>query len=189
MNKLWQVWYGTLSKEQVDHLVAIGERASLGNPGLGFGGESKNNDVRKTEISWIPKNTPDGDHAELVLRHYAMEANKNAFGFNVDDLSDMQYTKYSADSGGKYDWHIDTFWANPTAYDRKISVIVQLSDGGDYEGGDFQIDPQYENPDPKLLRQKGTVIVFPSFLPHRVTKLTSGNRISLVSWLQGPKFR
>ena len=38
------------------------------------------------------------------------------------------------------------------------------------------------------LRQKGTVIVFPSFLQHRVTEVTEGQRYALVGWREGKQW-
>ena len=38
------------------------------------------------------------------------------------------------------------------------------------------------------LRQKGTVIVFPSFLQHRVTEITEGQRHALVGWREGKQW-
>ena len=35
----------------------------------------------------------------------------------------------------------------------------------------------------------GTAIVFPSFINHKVEKITSGSRASLAIWMNGPKFR
>jgi PKHD-type hydroxylase len=74
-------------------------------------------------------------------------------------------------------------------HDRKLSLIIQLTDPSEYEGGDFQFDSDIPQPDPAEIKQRGTVIVFPSFLRHRVTPVTSGVRRSLVSWVEGPKFR
>jgi len=70
---------------------------------------------------------------------------------------------------------------------RKLSVTVQLSDEDSYEGGDlqFMINNRIEN----APRKKGTVIVFPSFILHRVTEVTKGKRNSIVGWLSGPPFR
>jgi PKHD-type hydroxylase len=73
-------------------------------------------------------------------------------------------------------------------------VTVQLSQEGDYEGGDFELEEVQKAPDRagqriKALteaRQRGTVLVFPSFLYHRVTPVTSGMRRSLVAWYLGP---
>jgi PKHD-type hydroxylase len=39
------------------------------------------------------------------------------------------------------------------------------------------------------IREKGSVIVFPSFIWHRVTPVTAGTRYSLVNWNLGFPFR
>lgn len=189
MNKLWQYWSETLGNDVIDNLIQIGETYPLSTAALGFNGETKNNTHRSSEIRWIPISFNQNQFVKEILWHYASEANKNAFGFHIDSILDVQYTTYRADQEGKYDWHIDTFWANPTSYDRKISVVVQLTDPVEYEGGDFQLDPQYEQPSAELIKKKGSIIVFPSFIAHRVTPVTAGVRRSLVTWVQGPKFK
>ena len=52
------------------------------------------------------------------------------------------------------------------------------------EGGDFEMDEEDEIP----RFEEGSIIVFPSFLKHRVTPVTKGVRYSLVSWFVGPPF-
>lgn len=145
--------------------------------------------TRRSEVRWLP------DWEEKVvpivnaIMWHARRANREFFGFDISYLQDIQYTTYKSDNEGKYDWHHDTFWAGPNSFDRKISFVCQLSDPSEYEGGEFQIDPQYEPVDQNLVKKKGTVIIFPSFIRHRVTPVTSGVRKSLVSWVEGPKFR
>jgi PKHD-type hydroxylase len=70
-----------------------------------------------------------------------------------------------------------------------MSIVIQLTDPSEYEGGDFEIDSQYPQLPKEEIREKGSVLVFPSFIPHRVTPVTKGVRRSLVSWIEGPKFR
>lgn len=187
MNQIWQYWHAAVGDIDIKNIIDTGEQYPIANPGLGFDGSTSNDQYRKSEIRWINPN--EAPFIRSLLWFYAREANRNAFGFDVDYLPDIQYTKYNATDGGKYDWHCDTFWANPSAYDRKISIVIQLSDPSEYEGGDFLIDPQYPQLDPQLIRAKGTVLVFPSFINHCVTPVTKGERRSLVSWIQGPKFR
>ena len=74
-------------------------------------------------------------------------------------------------------------------HDRKLSVTIQLSDSNDYEGGDFVFDQEYQSPDPKALRKKGTILVFPSPIRHAVKPVTKGTRKSLVAWVEGPKWK
>lgn len=189
MNQLWQYWPAKLTESIVADFIKIGDQYPVANAGLGFDGSTQNNDYRSSEIRWIAPNDYSNKFMVDTLWYFANEANRNAFGFDINYLPDIQYTKYEAESNGKYDWHHDTFWGNSSMYDRKLSIIVQLSDPSEYEGGDFQLDPQYPQMDSKQIKTKGTVIVFPSFINHRVTPITKGVRRSLVSWVQGPKFR
>ena len=189
MNQLWQFWHASLSNDQVKSIIDIGDQYPTAVAGLGFDGSTVNEGARSSEIRWINPNHTGSKFVVDTLWYYAIEANRNAFGFDINYLPDIQYTKYTAEKNGKYDWHCDTFWANPTAYDRKLSIVIQLSDPADYEGGDFEIDSQYPQLPADQIKAKGTVMVFPSFLNHRVTPVTKGERRSLVSWIQGPKFR
>lgn len=188
MNQFWQYWHAQLSSDQINSIINIGEQYPIANAGLGFNGVVDNNNFRNSEIRWINPNDFNSKFVVDLLWYFGKEANRNAFGFDIDYLPDIQYTKYTAEGNGKYDWHCDTFWANPTTYDRKLSIVIQLTDPSEYEGGDFELDPMYPS-FPSTLRDKGSVIVFPSFLNHRVTPVTKGVRRSLVSWIQGPKFR
>lgn len=189
MNQLWQYWHAHLEDAMIDDIIRVGEQYPVANAGLGFDGSTINDEYRSSEIRWIDPHHWSNRFLTDMLWYFAKEANRNAFGFDIDYLPDIQYTKYSAAEDGKYDWHCDTFWANPTTYDRKISIVIQLTDPSEYEGGDFQLDPQYAQMPAEIIRAKGTVLVFPSFLNHRVTPVTRGVRRSLVSWIQGPKFR
>jgi len=65
-----------------------------------------------------------------------------------------------------------------------------LSEPNDYKGGNFEIwNGDFSKQDKINIKKKGTVIVFPSFLEHRVTPVTKGKRMSLIGWIQGAKFR
>ena len=80
-----------------------------------------------------------------------------------------------------YNWHIDIVAGSESA--RKISVSVQLSDADDYEGCDLEIN----NGDQVLNtpRDQGSVVMFPSYMLHRVTPIQSGERWAVVGWVQG----
>lgn len=187
MNQLWQYWKSGIAADMVNHIIQTGDQQPVAATGLGFDGSTKNLEYRSSEIRWIPAQA----HTQIrdLIWYFAITANRNAFGFDIDYVNDIQYTTYHSNENGKYDWHCDTFWANPTAYDRKISVVMQLSDPSEYEGGDFEIDSHYAQLPKEEIRAKGTVIVFPSFLHHRVTPVTKGTRRSLVSWVEGHKFK
>lgn len=184
------MWPANLNSQFVDAIVNAGNKLPITQTGIGFDGVSDAVDsVRKSEIRWI--NTFDESHKFIVdtLWNFATDVNRDHYGFDLNYLRDIQYTTYRAEDGAKYDWHQDTFWLNPTANHRKISLVIQLSNPDEYLGGDFEIDQEYGIIDQSIIKQKGTVLAFPSFLRHRVTPVTAGVRRSLVCWVEGPKFR
>ena len=73
---------------------------------------------------------------------------------------------------------------------RKLTAIIQLSDDKDYEGGDFEFGITDAKGDDlvKGNRGKGCLLVFPSFLSHRVTPITKGTRYSIITWMEGDTF-
>ena len=117
---------------------------------------------------------------------YILEANKKTFHVDVINKSEIQFTEYRSDEGGKYDWHHDVNWNGQDGLDRKLSISIQLSDKTDYLGGDFEFEEINSSMDFKGI---GTIIIFPSYLRHRVTKVTSGTRRSLVAWFYGPSWK
>ena len=138
---------------------------------------------RISDISWIDDN-PNTSWIYQKIADYAKIANSEMWNFDIWDYYDsLQYTTYYGD-GGHYDWHADL---GPSISNRKISCVLQLSDAGEYEGGELQF-----NPGGTVLttpRELGLLCFFPSFLLHRVTPLTGGVRKSLVTWLCGANFR
>ena len=63
-----------------------------------------------------------------------------------------------------------------------------MTDKNDYEGGDFEFRDG-KNVDLFNAKERGTIIVFPSLLYHRITPLTKGNRYSIVGWVVGPRWK
>ena len=129
------------------------------------------------------------------IQPYAQLANENAgWNYHWDWSESCQFTKYEGSKKGHYNWHTDCgLTPNQNNKVRKLSMIIPLVDGNEYEGGDFELNlnnPENENNiiTIKEAKIKGTVIVFPSFVWHRVTPVTSGTRYSLVNWHQGRPF-
>ena len=139
------------------------------------------------------------------LHPYVHEANRRAgWNFEWDRSESCQFTKYK--EGQYYDWHCDgwdkPYWRenqNDPSHGkiRKLSVTVSLSEGGkDYTGGELEFD--FRNRDPHQKRNlkvcteilpQGSVVVFPSFVWHRVKPVTKGVRYSLVCWNLGYPFK
>ena len=156
--------------------------------------KKRNSDIVWINDRWVYKE----------IQPYIHQANRAAgWNFNWDYSESCQFTKYK--KGQYYDWHCDS-WDQPyqreNANDpshgkiRKLSVTVTLSDPKDYKGGELEFD--FRNMDPNQKRNikkcteilpKGSLVVFPSFVWHRVCPVKSGERNSLVIWNLGYPFQ
>jgi PKHD-type hydroxylase len=85
--------------------------------------------------------------------------------------------------GDFFNWHMDynAGWSS----NRKLVMSLQLSDADDYEGGDLQLMTSSI----QVPRTRGTAVIFPSFVLHRVTPITSGKRLCIIGLIGGPPFR
>ena len=138
------------------------------------------------------------------IHPYIHQANRNAgWNFEWDFSESCQFTKYTKDQF--YDWHCDS-WDKPYIREdqndpshgkiRKLSVTVTLSDPKEYKGGELEFDFRNLDPDkkPNIIKckeilPKGSLVVFPSFVWHRVCPVKSGERNSLVIWNLGWPFK
>jgi PKHD-type hydroxylase len=115
----------------------------------------------------------------------AAECNRLFFAVDISGVEgNIQLARYGSSDAGFYNWHTDFADIAPL---RKISVSVQLSASGDYDGGDLEL--LFREMPYAMDRTRGTLIAFPSFTLHRVTPVTRGTRWSLVAWINGPRWR
>lgn len=145
-------------------------------PGLLMQQETADLSVRKSAIRFVPYNDDDmwvfnrlRDVATLVNQGLRFELKGFDEGF--------QLARYA--EGEFYHWHAD-LGADVSAL-RKLSLVVQLTSSVDYEGGELEFFPSPI----RAPRDRGTVIVFPSYIPHRVLPVTRGVRHSIASWIAG----
>lgn len=186
----WQMWEGYFSKEICERIVETAKSITPLDAEVGFQGSTITQETRRSKIRWINRQNHDLRWLLEEMNYIVHASNRNAFDVDVTQLFELQFTEYSSEYQGHYDWHNDVNWDEPIATQRKLSVIVQLSDPKDYEGGDFEMQPLHlEPPLPEPLKKQGTVLVFPSFLQHKVHPVTSGIRHSIVGWMEGPKWR
>ena len=136
------------------------------------------------------------------VQPYVHQANASAgWNFQWDHSEDCQFTEYK--TGQHYGWHCDakrrvenkpnTPFHGKT---RKLSVTVSLSDPKDYKGGELEFDFRNHDSDNQFnikkcaeILPKGSVVVFPSFVWHRVCPVIEGSRYSLVVWNLGWPFK
>jgi PKHD-type hydroxylase len=156
------------------------------------GGEVGDSSIRRARIAWVPPTDDTWWIYEKLVR--VTERANRRYRFDLTGFDeDLQFTVYD-EPGAFYSWHQDGL--DGRVGRRKLSIVVQLSDPADYDGGQLQLFDVYEDADgPELAsfdaaaRERGAVIVFPSFEYHRVLPLRSGVRCSLVTWVSGPPFR
>ena len=147
-------------------------------------------DVRKSQVAWVYRN----NDTEWIFSRYdgaVQRINTSLFNVDIEPLSSLQFTRYEED-GGHYDWHWDMQLA-PEPFEpniirqRKISVVTQLNDPEDYNGGVLKVGPCGRIYD--IDQGKGVTCMFLSFVNHMVTPVTKGTRYSLVGWYEGPDWR
>ena len=120
--------------------------------------------------------------------------NRDFYQFNLTGADYFQYTVYDGKKS-KYDFHMDMILGErqnemiPTHLIRKMSVVLFLQDQTEFEGGNFQMQTGGSEDSIFNIEQKaGTIILFPSYVLHRVTPVTKGIRKSIVFWILGPTF-
>ena len=140
--------------------------------------------IRKGHVSWLNSNDPSLKWVYQRLTDCLLDINSRFWNFDLDYIETLQFTYYD-EEGDHYNTHWDYMYQG--LHYRKLSFSVQLDDPDTYEGCDLTIfDGRQYLP---TSRKQGTIIVFPSFTMHKVEKLVSGERHSLVGWVCGPKFK
>lgn len=111
--------------------------------------------------------------------------NSNSYRYHLEGYNPKDpplVFKYSADRQDHYTWHTDSIHGDSV---RKLSFTLQLSDHTEYDGGDLEFMPAVTD---KLIRQKGILTIFPSYMTHRVSPIARGVRYAIVGWIYGPDF-
>lgn len=129
---------------------------------------------------------PFGHDIERHIVHTFKAFNDEYYNYDLYGTFEIQLLKYNV--GGGYDWHSDYGISEHPTGDRKLSMTIQLSSHWDYNGGEVVINDWY-NRITHMDKEIGNVMVFDSRVPHKVTKLTSGERYAIVAWAHGPKLR
>lgn len=217
MNLEHNYWYfeSALSEDFCDNLIKYGNEqreqlAITGGIGKDQGKprdieqnplteEEKKNLLKKrnSNITWL------SDRWIYDMVHpFVHTANKNAgWNFQWDYAEACQFTKYKLNQ--YYEWHQDA-WDKPytelvqpefIGKCRKLSVTCSLSAPKDYKGGQLEFSTlngdkqKIETKECKEILPRGSIVVFPSFIWHRVKAVTEGTRYSLVLWQLGLPFK
>ena len=184
-NDAW-CWNKELPHKTCQKLIKLGEEKWEQAKTFASAKGKISDDIRKSDVVWIRD-----QWVYDLIWPWMVTANEEAgWKYDIIAAADCQLTRYTKD--GFYIWHKDGMGSHYEVHDepdnkflhgnvRKLSMSIILND--EYEGGDFEIIGLKE-PLPRL--EKGTIIVFPSFIEHRVIPVTKGTRYSLVAWFVGP---
>lgn len=179
-------WKNGFSNDEIQSIITYCD--SLEKTSATVGGFTEGDDIsniRESDISWVAL-TPDTNWLYDKLSYIARQLNGEFYKFNLFGFQEhFQYTVYKSDSKGHYTWHRDS-GAVKDIGPRKLSLVLQLTDPAEYEGGELEL---LTSADPlQVAKEKGLVSVFPSYTLHRVTPVTLGTRRTLVAWITGPAF-
>ena len=142
-------------------------------------------EYRKCTIYRPPENLEQIKWISDKLLSIINELNNKYYRFDIKGLMEWpNLMKYKANKKGHYDYHLDIGQQKPSCW-RKLSYTLFLND--DYEGGALEFKSSsttmtYSGP-------VGRLIIFPSYLLHRVNVVTSGIRWAMVGWAHGDSFR
>lgn len=192
-NVYW-LWEGILPPDWCDNIINFIEKQDLEQGKVGGENKVPTEDVRKSFVTFTSDK-----NLLTTTKSYILEANKSAgWNFDIDAFESIQLSRYGVSN--HYSWHTDgtpipekemskgvQFYRKV----RKLSLVINLSDENSYEGGDFWFDYRNDSNGKENIeklekfRKRGSVIVFPSFLWHRVDPVKKGVRYSLVNWVNG----
>lgn len=174
-------WEGAFTEQELNILQ---EMAKVATTEAQVGGAEVNNNIRRSEVTWL-SNKKKTRWVFEKLSHVISSLNADYFQFDLTGFGEkIQLTNYKESNEGFYGWHQDF---GKEGVSRKLSVALQLTDPSEYEGGNLQILTG-SNP-LTIKKQKGLIVVFPSWTVHQVTPVTKGSRQSLVTWITGPSFK
>jgi PKHD-type hydroxylase len=177
-------WRSGFTDEEIDKIISIGDNLTTYNAVVG-GNSEVNANIRSSKTAWIGL-TPETNFIYDRLGFIARQLNGQFFDLDLwGFVEDLQYTIYDS-KDDHYTWHLDR-GGNTSNTPRKLSLVLQLTDPSEYEGGVLEI---LDSSIPTGVdKERGLVAAFPSFVLHRVTPVTKGVRKTLVVWLTGPRFK
>jgi len=198
---MWTYWDNAFTEEGIEKIKELCQKKELERGTIaGATTSTVDEKIRHSNISF---HSISDENAWIfkAFNDIIYTLNEQFYNFELNGYDSFQYSEYRGDEQGKYDWHVDLLFgdtnnpmtakSSPGAYGqtRKLSLVMNLTaPGEDYEGGMFQMHAGNIGKPTDILLPKGKIIVFPSFMPHRVTPITSGIRKSIVIWVLGPKF-
>lgn len=127
--------------------------------------------------------------SEEVLIDFSLDK-KNIILSKLKDIGIYETPSYFSvlryDVGQEFKKHRDNAGQqNKTNSNRFKTVVIQLSNENDYDGGELVV--YYNRKEVIISKEIGNTIVFDSSLEHKVERVKKGRRYSIVFWTEKPK--
>jgi len=201
-------FHTNLPLEIINSVIEELERPGLNFQKAGLIGGNMNDSIRNCEFVQLQTYNWIGG----FIWHYLSTINRDNYLYDITSFEQESFQYLVYKEGDFYTWHVDqglevmfhpkadrrigistgqhdVFFSGEQV--RKLSFSLQLTSPEEYTGGDLQIltfEPTYPTvrTAPKGL---GSLVIFDSRLPHRVTKVKSGTRKAIVGWVVGPRWK
>tara|TARA_B100000427_G_scaffold98368_1_gene80890 strand:- start:1759 stop:2391 length:633 start_codon:yes stop_codon:yes gene_type:complete len=151
-----------------------------GTDNMGRGKLKKN--TRSSKNAWvIPEDLEKEGMLDVAIavkkmvRTY-LDISRDIFRTPIDHLETPQFTKYEEQD--HYQWHMDAGIDHSAFRDVSATMLLSQVDE-DFTGGMLKFFP---HPSSKHYFDRGDLILFSSNYAHRVCRVTSGTRYSIVLW-------
>lgn len=170
------------SEEELDKIIEVAKNFPQEPAKIRESNEASPH-IRYGDVRWLPP-AAETEFIYRGLTDFVIACNEKWFNFDLFGfIEPLQFTIYEGE-GTKFEPHIDKSFQSTC---RKLSLVVQLNDPEEYEGGELVVinsGTPYHFP-----KKRGFVAVFPSYTLHQVTPIIKGNRYTLVAWVGGPSFK
>ena len=138
-----------------------------------------NKKIRHSMNCFITQNDTKLSNILGKVTNCLVQISADVFDFPINYIEPVQYSEYT--EGMYYNEHCDC--AESIEYDRDISASVFLSPRKKYEGGNLSFRNLTVD------EKQGSMSIFPSMMLHKVDRVKSGKRSSLVLWSRRPSMR
>ena len=104
-------------------------------------GLTRDHNIRRADLVWLD-NVPETEWVMDRIIDLVRTANRDVYDFDLREFAESpQVARYGAEREGHFGWHSD-IGDGALAAKRKLTMVVQLSEPGDYEGGDLEVMPK-----------------------------------------------
>ena len=184
MNSFWYLFDQGLPDIACDSILDCWSDVESNRAKVGDTKQIEVSAIRNSKVIKCPFGSDLQTRFSELLNHFLVVANRDCFGFDLNDFNEYQIAQY--EKGDYYIEHLDL--GLEREFERKLSITVQLSAPTEYKGGDLVFGSGIPNPPSDKLKNRGAILIFPSFVPHQVKPVTDGKRMSLVGWYEGKKW-